>query len=31
LRFAILATVLEVWILVAILVALSTSSGVVLY
>jgi hypothetical protein len=31
LRFAILAAVLEVWILVAILVALSTSSGVVLY
>lgn len=31
LRFAILAAVLEVWILVAILVAISTASGVVLY
>jgi hypothetical protein len=31
LRFAVLAIVLEVWILVAILVALSTASGTVLY
>jgi hypothetical protein len=31
LRFAVLAVVLEVWILVAILVALSTASGTVLY
>lgn len=31
LRFAILAAVLEIWILVAIVVAMSTASGVVLY